>query len=160
MLIHPSSRGSCPFIPTLPPLSPHSLPPTTTYQPKPYVGSRRGAFIQLTSVATPAVSYQDKHGAGYLNLYHLALNRPEHSPAAFTIHSQLLPSTSAGLKHSINNKHRWMATVVLQIVQYGVKYTITNDRQNFTTKTVLVNVYKNLRSRSCRGSYLHTFVRS
>lgn len=93
MLIHPSSRGSCPFVQPYRPLSPHSLPPTNNHQPRPYVVLNRGAFIQLTSVATPAVSSRQT----WVLLFELSSPGPQWT-RTFTghaIHSQLLSSTSS-----------------------------------------------------------------
>ena len=86
MLIHPSSRGSCPFAQPYRPLSPHSLPPTADHQARAYVVLNRGAFTQLTSVATPAVSSRQTWCC-YLNYHHLARNGPEPSPASPFIHN-------------------------------------------------------------------------
>jgi len=92
-----------------------------------------------------------------LNYHHLAPQKDPNLHRALLFIHNCYHLTSArcaffevfdgnGLKHSINNKHRWMATVVLQIVVhlYGESIqTITND--NLTTKTVGY-IYKNLRS--------------
>lgn len=118
------SRVNFCVVPTPPPQSPHSLPPTKS--------------VVSTAVLLYADLLQHLASPLHLNCDRMALARTSTFHIVYLLDQPPRPSDI-----SINNRLRCLATDVLQIVQQHAG-TIQQQRQR---------LYKNLRSRSCRGSH-------